>query len=204
MTATAPAVAPDGPVAPRAPLIHTDLVLERLGETLPGVRTYGLLDFAAARAKLQTPCVAVLPVTDAAEPNEAPDPDGVVVQRVTPTVTVVIGVSAPNDLGGIKGKARDGLTPLVEASRLALIGWAPGGLFPRVVEPGQRLDERWTSLVFRRGRLLAIEQGRAWWQDEYSTSRRMTGRPAEPEPVPQVRERLCLVLNDGAPEEVEI
>ena len=204
MAVAARLVAPAGPVDPRAPLIHTDLVLERLGGMLPGIKTYGLLDFAAARSKLQTPCVAVLPVTDAAESNEAPDPDGPVFQRVTATVSVVVGVSAPNDMGGIKGTAHDALTPLVAASRLALIGWAPGGRFPQLVEPGAAPPERWTSLVFRRGRLLAIEQGRAWWQDEYSTYRRMGGHGDDAEPPPQVRSRLCLVLNDGAPEGVDV
>lgn len=204
--ATAAATAPTGVVEPRAPLVHTDLVLDRLRSVLAldDCRYYGLLDFASARAKLQAPCVAVVPVADAAEANEAPDPDGPVFQRVTATVAVICGVKAPNDLGGSKGAGRDGLTPLVAASRLALMGWAPGGRFPQHVEAGASPAGRWTALTLQRGRLLAIEQGRAWWQDEYATARRMTGDPAEAALPPQVRSRLCLVLNDGDPEEVEL
>ena len=206
MVATAAVAAPTDPTDPRAPLPLTDLVVERLREALPltGCRYYGLLDFAAARAKLHTPCFAVMPVTDTAESNEAPDPDGPVFQRVTSTVTVVVGVSAPNDLGGLKGTGRDGLSPLVAASREMLMGWAPGGRFPRYVEAGASPAERWTSLVLARGRLLAIEQGRAWWQDEYATSRRMRGHGDAVEPPPQVRSRLCLVWNDGEREEIDV
>ena len=199
-------VAPTDPTDPRAPLPLTDLVVARLREAVPleGCRYYGVLDFASARAKLHAPCFAVLPVADTAEPNLAPDPDGPVFQRVEAVVSVVAGVAAPNDLGGLKGTGRDGLSPLVAASRAMLMGWAPGGRFPSHVESGASPAERWTSLVFRRGRLLAIEQGRAWWQDEYSTTRRMRGHGDETEPPPQVRSRLCLVLNDNPAEEIEL
>ena len=206
--ADAPVVAPTAPTDPRAPLPLTDLTLGRLRESLSsldGCRYYGVLDFAAARSKLQTPCVAVLPVADAAEPSDAPDPDGPVFQRVAATVSVVVGVSAPNDLGGVVGTGRDGLSPLVAVVRQVLMGWAPGGRFPQHVEVGASPAARWTALQLARGRLLAVEQGRAWWQDEYLTRRRMRGAGDQAEPVPPaVIDRLCLVLNDGPPEEVGI
>ena len=206
MAATPAVVAPTAPTDPRAPLPLTDLVIERLREAIPlaGCRYYGVLDFAAARTKLQAPCFAVLPVADTGEPNDAPDPDGPVFQRVESTVTVVTGVNAPNDLGGLKGTGRDGLSPLVAASRAMLMGWAPGGRFPQHVEAGASPPERWTSLLFRRGRLLAIEQGRAWWQDEYSTYRRMRGHGDTSEPPPQEVSRLCLVWNGTEREEIDV
>ena len=50
---------------------------------------------------------------------------------------------------------------LIDASRAALVGWRPEGCV--------------TVLVFRRGRLQELGDGRAIWSDEYHTRRMLAG-----------------------------
>lgn len=122
-------------------------------------RVYGALDLAQARPAIRAPGVVALPLADdaAASLASAPSPS---VQRVQSTIAVVSVVPAPNDPGGSKG-AGDALGRLYEAAREVLRGFVP--------------IDRWDGLALRRGRLLALENGRAWWQDEFITA----GYPAE-------------------------
>ena len=206
-----PSESPAPPLHPRAPLALTDLVVDRLRTSLATLRLAqvsgiaqiaGLTDLDAARPGRVDPFVGVLAVSDAARPNEAPDPDGIVVQRVTSTVSVVAGVATPNDPGGAKGAGRSDLTLLVEAVRLSLMGWAPGGRFPAHVEAGASPVGRWTSMVLTRGQLIGQVEGRSWWRDDFTAARLMRGSAEPDSPAAQVVQRLCLVLNSGDPEQV--
>ena len=193
------------PTAPPAPIDLGACVRRRfdraalpaeLAAALPeGLRVYGALDLAAARPKLQVPCVVVLPLEDRPEAPMSPDPDVKVVQRVTTTVGVVTGVACPNDLGGLKDVAADALSALLEPVRDALLGWSPAGRFPTDPPPAEEggivpaatwplLTGRWTPLVWVRGRLLRLAEGRAWWQDEYSTTWIARSRPHAEEAGP--------------------
>ena len=145
------------------------------------LRVYGALDLAAATPKLQVPCIVVFPLEDRPAPPTSPDPDVRVVQRVTTTVAVVVGVAGPNDLGGLKDLAADRLSALLEPVRDALLGWPPAGRFPTdppaagedTLQPSgewKLSSGRWTPLVWERGRMLRLAEGRAWWQDDYSTT----------------------------------
>ena len=169
--------------APLAPLDIAACIRDRLNGR--GHKTYGALDLAAARPHLRVPCVVVVPVEDRLEGVVSPDPDVAVVQRMRSTVAVVLGAPASNDPGGAKGRAADELARTLARVREALLGWPPGGPFPldplgRDVAPptrpllqpatGWRLMEgRPEPLCWERGRLLVLADGRAWWQDEYST-----------------------------------
>ncbi len=155
------------PPRPPAPLAQS--LLGRLrGE--PRWRVYGALDFAGARETLRAPCVAALLLGEDAAENRAPGA-GLSAQRLTATLGVVACVPARNDPGGRKAASRDRgadeLATLVEATRRRLLGWTP--------------RPQWEPLALRRGRLLALEDGRAWWQDEYETAGWIEGRPREEE-----------------------
>ena len=203
-----PSETPAPPLHPRAPLALTDLVVDRLRASLAPLRfsalaqISGLTDLDPAKPSRVLPFVGVLAVEDVAGQNAAPDPDGIVVQKVTSTISVCAGIASQNDPGGAKGAGRADLTLLVECIRLSLMGWAPGGRFPAHVEAGASPAERWTSMTLTRGRLIGQVEGRSWWQDDFATARLMRGS-AEPEPATTHRiEQLCLVLNSGAPERV--
>ena len=173
------------PTAPLAPLDIGACIRERLRERHPHLKVYGVLDLAVGKPKLRVPCVAVLPLQDELEEVVSPDPDVAVVQRMKTTVATVVGVPCPNDLGGTKGKAADELVRHLAPVRESLLGWPPGGPFPidplgQDVDPPTRpllrpapgwhlMEGRPEPLVWRRGRLVLMADGRAWWQDEYST-----------------------------------
>ena len=179
-----------------APLTALDLserLQAHLAAALADVRvggkkltSYGALDFAAAQPGLRAPCTAVAPVDDRPGPPLQPGIDVQVVQQVRTTVAVVLGVAAPNDAAGTRALRR----PLA-AVRAAVLGWAPEDP-PR--PPG---EGRWRPLVFQRGRLLSFAEGRAWWQDEYSSDWLLSSRPrkAAPDPAPT---EVCVSVN-GAP-----
>ena len=209
----------NGPTAPRSPLSLIELVQARLNEHAAafGVRgVYGVLDFAGARKSLVTPCVAAMIVADDFGENMAPDPDEAVVQRDTATVAVISMVSAANDIGGRKGVTEDRLTPLVAATRAALLGWSPEGEFvgrelvrrdatTRALCGPTEADlqaplARWRALILRRGRLVSIgdDTGRAWWQDEYVTHRLIHGAPSAVD-AGVVPDSLCVSTQGDAP-----
>ena len=181
-------------------------------------QVYGVLDFADARRSLVTPALAAIVTSDEAGPNLGGDLDEGVVQREDVIVSVIAIVSAKNDLGGRKGVTEDRLTPLIRETRTALVGWSPDGEFPgrdiarhdattlRILgilpEAGQdpEPDGRWRPLVRARGRLVGVEDGRAWWQDDYRTHRLVAGVPLDL-PEGTVPSTLCVSV-DGAPPEL--
>ena len=183
-----PDIHPTDPLAPIDLAAYVRRRFDRAGlpadlaAALPeSLGVYGALDLAAATPKLQVPCVVVFPLEDRPAPPSSPDPDVRVVQLVTTTVAVVTGVACPNDLGGLKGVAADRLSALLEPVRDALLGWSPAGRFPTdppAVAEGTLQQSgawplsagRWTPLVWERGRMLRLAEGRAWWQDDYSTT----------------------------------
>ena len=211
------------PTDPRSPLSLIELIQARLSDPKAGVgvrHVYGVLDFADARASLQAPCVAVMPLADDFGENMTPDPDEAVVQRDTATIAVISVVSARNDPGGRKRATADRLTPLITATRTALLGWPPEGAF--IGRDLVRTDAttraligptdaelrapaaRWHPLMLRRGRLVAIGDGsgRAWWQDEYVTQRLIRG-VAPAVDAGATPTELCVRLQGGAPERLE-
>lgn len=124
--------------------------LRAANDRLSKLRVYGALDLA--RPSLQLPALAAVPLGEDTDADLAPEATDSV-QRVFTTIGVVVAVPARNDPLG--SKARDPLDDLVTAMRRLLIGWVPA--------------RRWDPLALRRSRLLALEEGRAWWQDEYNT-----------------------------------
>ena len=205
------------PTAPRSPLSLIELVsahLEARKGDLGATRVYGVLDFADARKSLHTPCLAAMVIADDFGESMSADSDEGIVQRDTATVAVIAVVSAKNDLGGRKGATEDRLTPLVTATREALLGWSPEGEFVgrelvRRGAPYRALfgpsdadlaapAARWRPLALRRGRLVSIAEGRAWWQDEYTTHRLVHGAPSAEIPG-TVPDTLCVTVNDEGP-----
>lgn len=209
-----------GPTAPRSPLSLIDLVQARLEAhkgTIGLGHVYGLLDFSDARRKLQTPSAGVLVLAEDFGQNLEQDVDEGVVQRDTATVAVITMVSAANDLGGATGATEDRLTPLIEASRRLLLGWAPEGPFigrelvrcdavVRQINGGTERTpaERWRPLMLRRGRLAGIGDGtgRAWWQDEYVTHRIVYGAPPA-DPPGDAPTTLCVGVRGDDPVPLE-
>ena len=160
-----------------------------------GLKIYDVLDLAQGRPKLRVPCVAVLPIEDRLDEVLSPDLDEEVVQRMKSRVATVVGVPAPNDLGGTKGRAADELMRHLASVRASLLGWAPGGPFPihppdlheNPAQPAagwMLVRGRPEPLVWERGRLLLMEDGRAWWQDEYMTRWLVAGEPRADAPGP--------------------
>ena len=151
---------------PPTPITLADNVRKRLEERLPALRDgdedlgiagtarlkiFGALDLA--QPAMQVPALVAIGLGEDTDPDLAPE-GSTTVQRVLSTVGVIAAVPARNDPTG--RKANDPLDALVVASRAVLVGWVPA--------------RRWAPLGLRRSRLLALEEGRAWWQDEYITS----------------------------------
>ena len=121
------------------------------------------------RSGLPLPALVVVCTADQAAPNLVPDPDtGGVLQRVTSTVLIHVGVAARNDPGGTRGTTDAKLDHYVEFARRRLLAWAPDGRFP---------DGRWAPLELRGGRIDRLRDGRAWWIDTWETHRLMRGAP---------------------------
>ena len=164
--------------APLAPLDIAAQVRGRIEEQHPRLKVYGALDLTAAKPQLQVPCVVVLPLEDRLEEVLSSDPDEAVVQRMTSTVATVVGVASRNEPGGLKGRAADGLISRLAGIRASLLGWPPGGPFPTDPPADRPADPpgswpltqgRPEPLTWQRGRLVLMAEGKAWWQDEYST-----------------------------------
>lgn len=124
--------------------------LQAAHRTLSELKVYDALDLA--RPSLRLPALAAIPLGEDTDADLAPEGTDTV-QRVFTTIGVVAAVPARNDPHG--GKAQDPLDDLVMAVRRLLVGWVPA--------------RRWDPLALRRSRLLALEEGRAWWQDDYNT-----------------------------------
>lgn len=119
-------------------------------------RVYGALDLERdGRDGLRLPCLVAAPLGENLRDDLAPAGTETI-QRVITSIAVIVGVPARNDPAGGKAAEGDGrLDALVGATRAQLVGWAPA--------------RRFEPLTIRRSRLLALEGGRAFWQDEYTT-----------------------------------
>ena len=125
----------------------------RLGEP-PRVR--GALDLAReAQDGLKLPCLVSAALGEGLRDDLSPTGTGTI-QRAATRLAVTVGVPARNDARGARAAVGDGaLDALVSAVRARLVGWPPA--------------RRWDPLTVRSSRLLSLEGGRAWWQDEYET-----------------------------------
>ena len=159
------------PTAPLTPLDLAACIRTRLAPLDSTLKIYGVLDFAAAKPSLRVPCVGVLPLDDRLIEALSPDPDEAVVQRMRSTVATVVGVAAPNDIGGTKHKAADRLAVYLAVVRASLLGWPPGGPFPTDPptdpphSPAQPASTwplnqgRWEPLAWQRGSARADGRG---------------------------------------------
>ena len=193
--------------APLAPLDVAACIEAHLRATHADLLVYGSLDLLQAKRSLRTPCAVVVPVADELEQVESHDPDERVVLRMLSTVAVVVGVGAPNDPGGKSGKAAAAFLRLLAPIRASLLGWPPDGgrrfpTHPPAADNPAVPREEWPlsqgrtePLVWTRGRLLLIEDGRAWWQDEYRTRWLVAGaRNAEPDGLFGDVDRVCATV----------
>lgn len=210
------------PTAPRSSLGLAELIRARLaGEADLGLAgVHEMLDLGGARKSLRVPCAAAMVLADSFDPPLSADDDEIVTQRHHSTVAVAVGVSASNDPGGRKGGTGGRLTELIQATRAVLLGWPPEGesIARRVTHmdavyrslKGPSASDtashgaRWRPLILQRGRLVAIDDGsgRAWWQDEYATSRLVRGAVPDVVNGASVPGELYSSLNDGADERV--
>lgn len=133
--------------------VHTRLEAQRGNLGLAVGRVYRALDLNPLKPTISPSAVVVLPIGDEATASltSAPSPS---VQRVQSTIAVVSVVAATNDPGG--STASDALETLYRAVRAALRGFAP--------------IEGWDGLALHKGRLLALDNDKAWWQDDFITA----------------------------------
>ncbi len=111
-------------------------------------------DAAALASWPKTPAALVLPISDEANEDITRRIEQAPVEHFV-RIGVAVIVAAPNDRTGARG--RDRLSPLLAQVRQALAGWRP---------PAMR-----EVLSFRRGRLVAAEDGRVQWTDEFEIRR---------------------------------
>ena len=112
------------------------------------------LESAALTSWPKAPAALVLPISDEADESTTRRVEWEPVQHSV-RIGVAVIVRAPNDRTGATGRER--LSPVLAAARLTLAGWRP---------PGQR-----EVLSFLRGRLVAAEDARVQWLDEYQIRR---------------------------------
>ena len=175
---------------PRAPTTLVGLVRARLDAVRTGADPFsppvrhviGALELADdMKDGLSAPTLVVVCLREQAGPNQVPDPDaGGVVQRVTATLGIYLGVPSRNERGGDKWKAGAALDALVAQVRAALLAWAPEGRFDAFASP-PRITGRWAPLELRSGHLVSLRAAVAWWEDRYETHRLVRGTvPADP------------------------
>lgn len=102
----------------------------------------------------KTPAALVLPISDEADESTTRRVENAPVNHFV-RIGVSVIVAAPNDRTGKRGVDRT--SPVLAQARQALAGWQP---------PGQR-----EVLAFLRGRLIAADNGRVQWTDEFEIRR---------------------------------
>ena len=153
---------------PTQTLCLTNMVVDRLSDQIdrdccsliiPG------LNFGDKSAR-KTP--AMLVYVAGLDAGESLSPQTGAYQRATMTVVVFHVVAARNSHGGRGAKSINPLEVLLDSSRAALNGWRPQSA------DGQCAPAKQDVMTLRRGRLIDIADGRAYWSDEYQTSWRVS------------------------------
>ena len=171
----------------------------------PVKRILGALEISNDKKDgLRAPTLVVVCLREQAAPNRVPDPDaGGVVQRVTATIGVYVGVPSRNERGGDKWSAGDALDALVAQVRGVLLAWPPQP------QPGERMvrfdafsdpprtTHRWAPLELRSGGLASLRPGAAWWGDRYETHRLVRGEPLPADPPGAVPSTVYSGLHDA-------
>ncbi len=113
----------------------------------------GAADFASAGLNLKgkLPAAYVIPLAERAGENSLVS---AVSQRTEARFGVVLAISNLRDARG--QNAQGDLAPLRAAVMAVLLGWQPGPDYDPV--------------VFGSGRLLQLQDGVLWWQDEFVTA----------------------------------
>lgn len=136
-------------------MIVTDVVTRLASQASPDpFRIIGTaFDLAGldGRALPQAPCCFVLPLSETAQPNRLAMND--FDQELSVRVGLVIVVRRLNSSTG--AGAESALDSARDAARRALLGWMPASAD--------------TPMEFVQGRLLKLQDGLVWWQDEYLT-----------------------------------
>lgn len=128
-----------------------DPIIARLAGQLTGFKVVGGaadLD-AILRGPVPTPSAYVIPMTEAAPPNEL---IGAFEQAVTVNFGVLLAFANRRDASG--AAAVSGLKALRDQIAAALLGWVPDAANGEPVN-------------FTGGRLLRFDEGLLWWADEF-------------------------------------
>ena len=158
-------------MTPTQTLCLTNIVVDRLSDRID--QTYCSyivpgLNFGDKSARKMPALVVYVAGLDA---GESLSPQTGAYQRATMTLAVFHVVPARNSRGKRGASGIDPMEELLNCSRAALNGWRP--------QPadGQPAPARQDVLTLRRGRLIDIADGRAYWSDEYQTSWRVSQTP---------------------------
>ena len=146
------------------PLDLAASVGDRLRETPAGEwpesrlpRVWSLLSVAGEvldQVPTRQSCVLALALGEDVDEELAPAATPAIA-RVHTQIAVIVGVPARHGPRKAAEKSED-IAALVRTTRQRLTGWEPA--------------RHWQPLAIRRARLLSLEDGRAWWQDEYQTT----------------------------------
>jgi len=121
------------------------------------IRIHGALELASATPRTRLPALFAVPLGEDYRDDLLETGGTQTVQQVLTSVAVVSAVPARNDPGGRTASEGDGtLDALSAVCRARLIGWRP--------------LRGWNPLAVRRSRLVDLADGRAFWQDEFTTS----------------------------------
>lgn len=128
-------------------------VIDRLKASTSLRQVQGALELAAAlkAQSVATPAAFVVPMVDRAKPDEGFT--GSVLQLVTSTVAIVLVLDNKRDSTG--AAANPDLERYRQEVRTALLGWVAEGME--------------APITAGEGHLIDIDNGRAWWADEYHT-----------------------------------
>ena len=127
----------------------TQHVIDRLKTKLKTIKTVkGAAEFEAAKKDRVKNTVYVMLVDESAGDNTLLN---AVRQQVTTGVAVVIALTNYRDRRGAAGI--DAIETVRDEVRQALLGWAP--------------DDDSGVMVYRRGRLLDLQEATLWWSDEF-------------------------------------
>ena len=151
-------------------MLLVDAVGTRLEAKVPALvrRTRGILDFSELMRRKALPqyTPAAFVVGNGLNGGSADFSAEATLQQAEEIVSVVLVWRSAGDVDG--SKSQPGLNQLVWATIYALVGWAPDQ------EPGDEPDEEEDGsdpigvLILRRGRLLSLDAGTAFYQLDFA------------------------------------